>query len=146
MSKLLSTKQKVYTELFVGTLIYVVVLGFLRDYTDIVSAQSFSSLFFASVVLEVLTFLTFQLKSQIVAWLRSKQGVMYRVLLFFAVWFIMFTSKFVFIAALDFFFGNYVYIHGFFGILFVVATVTILHKLSTVVFRRLADDHTKTSP
>lgn len=134
-----NAKQQVFTELFVGTLIYVVVLGFFRDYTDIVYAKSFSTMFLVAVVLEVLTYLAFLLKKRIVAWLKPKTGALYRVLLFFAVWFVMFISKFVFIAVLDLLFSDYIYIHGFFGILFVVASVTILHKLVGVTFQKLSD-------
>lgn len=134
-----SVKQEVFTELFVGTLIYVVVLGFFRDYTDIVTAQSFTWLFFGAVVLEALTYFAFLLKKHIVSWLKNKPGVGYRILLFFSVWLVMFVSKFVFIAVLDLLFGEYVYVHGFFGILFVVMSVTILHKLANLTFQKLAD-------
>ena len=139
MAANLSAKQQVFTELFVGTLIYVVVLGFFRDYTDIVYAKSFSTMFLAAVVLEILTYLAFLLKKHIVAWLKPKSGAIYRVLLFFAVWFVMFVSKFVFIGVLDLLFSDYIYVHGFFGILFVVLTVTILHKLANFTFQKLAD-------
>ncbi len=135
----LSAKQQVFTELFVGTLIYVVVLGFFRDYTDIVYAKSFSTMFLAAVVLEVLTYFAFLLKKRIVAWLKPKSGALYRALMFFAIWFVMFISKFVFIGVLDLLFSGYIYIHGFFGILFVVLTVTILHKLATLTFQKLSD-------
>ena len=117
----LSTKQQVFTEIVIGTLIYVVVLGFFRDYTEIVTANSFSTTFLAAFVLQILTYLTFLLKKRIIAWLRGKPGTLYRVLMFFCVWLVMFLSKFVFIAVLDLLFSEYIYVHGFFGILFVVS-------------------------
>ena len=135
----LSTKQQVFTEIVVGTLIYVLVLGFFRDYTDIVTANSFSTIFLAAFVLQILTYLTFLLKKRIIAWLRGKPGTLYRVLMFFCVWLVMFLSKFVFIAVLDLLFSHYIYVHGFFGILFVVLCVTILHKLANYTFQKLAD-------
>jgi hypothetical protein len=58
-----SPAQLKFQELFVGTLIYAVVLGFFNDYTSIVYAKSFSTIFLAAVLLEALTFLTFELKS-----------------------------------------------------------------------------------
>lgn len=135
----LSTKQQVFTEIVVGTLIYVVVLGFFRDYTDIVTAKSFSTIFLAAFVLEVMTYLTFLLKKRIIAWLKDKSGTIYRVLTFLCVWLVMFVSKFVFIGVLDLLFSKYIYVHGFFGILFVVLSVTILHKLANFVFHMLAE-------
>ncbi len=132
-----SPQQMLFQELFIGTLIYVVVLGFFNDYTSIVYARSFSTMFLAAIALEALTYLVFLLKKTIVAWLKDREGFAYRVLMFFCVWLVMFTSKFVFIGALDLLFGSYIRVNGFFGILLVVATVTITHKLAYAVFYRL---------
>lgn len=129
--------QLAYQELFIGTLIYVAVLGLFNDYTSIVSAKSFSTIIYASIVLELLTYLAFKLKSTIIAWLKGREGIVYKILMFFCVWLIMFLSKFVFIWALDIIFGDYISINGFFGILLVVLSVTIVHKLAYYVFQRL---------
>lgn len=134
-----STQQQVYTEMVVGTLIYVVVLGFFRDYSDIVTATTFSTLFLSSMVLQILTYLTLMLKKRIIAWLKPKSGIVYRILTFFCVWLVMFLSKFVFIAVLDLLFSQYIYVHGFYGILFVVLSVTLLHKLANYTFHRLGE-------
>lgn len=132
-----TTKQLLFQEIFIGTLIYVTVLGFFNDYTTIVYATSFSTIFFASIVLEILTYLTFGLKSRIVAWLQGREGRIYRVLMFFSVWLIMFLSKFVLIWVLSALFGSYISINGFFGILAVVLCVTVIHKLTYKVFNML---------
>lgn len=131
-------KQLVFKELLIGTLIYVVVLGFLADYTDIVWAQSFSTIFMASFVLQVLTSAVFLLKKKIVTWLKDKKGKGYKALMFFCVWLLMFISKFVFIAVLDVLFGSYIYVSGFFGILIVVASATILVSLADYTFSKLS--------
>lgn len=133
----LSPRQLVFQELFVGTLIYAVVLGFFNDYTSIVSARSFSTIFFASLVLEVLTYLVFQLKNSIIVWLKDRHGLIYRIAMFFCVWLVMFLSKFVFIWALDVLFDDYIIINGFFGILLVVLCVTVIHKLARVAYTAL---------
>jgi len=134
-----SSRQLVFQELFIGTLIYVTVLGLLNDYTTIVYAKSFSTIFFASVALELLTYLAFQLKSSIINGLKDKNGKMYRILMFFCVWLVMFLSKFVFIWVLDVLFGSYIAINGFFGILLVVLSVTIVHKSAYVIFKKLGE-------
>lgn len=64
---LFNARQLLFKELFVGTLIYAVVLGLFDDYTDIVYITSFSFTLFAAVVLEILTYLAFLLKNQIIA-------------------------------------------------------------------------------
>lgn len=141
----LNTKQLIFTEIIVGTLIYVVVLGFFRDYSDIVTANSFSTIFLSAFVLQILTYLTFLLKKRIVFWLKDKPGTLNRVLMFFCVWLVMFLSKFVFLGVLDLLFSQYIYVHGFFGILFVVLCVTMLHKLANYTFQKLAVPPTATT-
>lgn len=136
-NKAFNNKQLLFQELFVGTLIYAVVLGFFNDYSSIVNAKSFSTIFFASLVLEVLTYLAFQLKARIINTLKGREGLTYSILMFFGVWLVMFMSKFVFIWILDVLFGSYININGFFGILLVVLCVTVLHKVAVYTFKRL---------
>lgn len=135
-----TSAQLAYQELFIGTLIYVAVLGLFNDYTSIVSAKSFSTIIYASIVLEILTYFAFKLKNTIIAQLKNREGAIYKVLMFFSVWLIMFLSKFVFIWALDLVFGNYIAINGFFGILLVVLSVTIVHKFAYVIFHKLGKE------
>ena len=125
--------------MFVGTLIYAVVLGFFDDYTSVVYAESFSTLFLAAFVLQVLTYLAFLLKTKIVQALKHRTQMMYRVLMFFCVWLVMFVSKFVFVWVIDLIFGYYIDIYGFFGILAIVLCVTVIHKLADTIFVRLGD-------
>ncbi len=81
--KVFNSKQLLFKELFVGTLIYAVVLGFADDYTSIVYAKSFSTIFLAAIVLQVLTYGAFFLKGKIIDWLKDRQGFMYKILMFF---------------------------------------------------------------
>ena len=135
---ILTPEQLIFKEILIGTLIFVVVLGFFADYTDIVWAKSFSSTFMAAFVLQALTSAVFMLKKKIVAWLKYKNGTGYKALMFFCVWLLMFVSKFVFIGVLDLLFGSYVYVSGFFGILIVVASATILVSLADYTFSKLS--------
>lgn len=134
-------KQLLFKELFIGTLIYVTVLGFFDDYTSFVYATSFSTIFLAAIILELLTYLAFLLKSRIVSWLKDKQGFVYKVLMLFCVWLVMFLSKFLFIWVIDTIFSDNINIHGFFGILWLVLSVTLVHKVADRVFVKLGDKH-----
>lgn len=140
-NEVFNRKQLVFKELFVGSLIYAVVLGFFNDYSDIVYAKSFSTIFLAAIVLEILTYLAFLLKSNIIKRLNGRQQLIYKIMMFFSVWFVMFVSKFVFIWAIDFIFGDYINIYGFFGILIVVVCVTIVHKLADLIFIKLGNNN-----
>jgi L-asparagine transporter-like permease len=132
-----SKKQLVFKELFVGTLIYVCVLGFLSDYTNIVYAKSFSYLFYASFVLEVLTFLTLLAKKKVLSRLNKKEGAKHKAAVLLGAWLILFLSKFVFIGAIDLLFMGTVTVYGFFNIFAVVLTVTLVHKAADSTFKRL---------
>lgn len=134
-----NSRQLLFEELFVGTLIYATALGFFNDYTTIVQADSFSTIFLASFVLQVLTYYTFALKRRVLDLIKDRSGALYGFLRFFSVWLIMFLSKFVFVWVVDLIFGVTINIHGFFGILAVVATVTIASKLKDFVFHKLGD-------
>lgn len=135
-----NSKQLLFKEVFVGTLIYAVVLAFFNDYTSLVYAKSFSTIFYASIVLEVLTYLALFLKDTIIKSLIGKTAVVYRIVMFFCVWLVMFISKFIFVWVIDLIFGSYINIKGFFGILSVVVIVTLMHKVADRIFIMLGDN------
>jgi EamA domain-containing membrane protein RarD len=139
-SSIFNSRQLAFKELFVGTLIYAVTLGFFNDYTSLVYAKSFSTIFYASILLEILTFLAILLKGQIVYRLKDKQSKSYKLLMFFCVWLVLFLSKFVFIWAIDFAFGDNININGFFGILLIALCVTVVHKLADYTFLKLGEN------
>jgi hypothetical protein len=132
-----TARQLLFKELFVGTLIYAVVLGFFDDYTSIVEARSFSYVFMAAIVLEVLTCGAFAVKDAIVKSLRHRESRASTVVMALGVWLVMFVSKFVFIWAIDLVCGENVNINGFFGIFVIALVVTVMHRLADWVFVRL---------
>lgn len=141
-SRSFSSRQLVFKELFVGTLLYAIVLGFFDDYTSIVDARSFTYVFLAAIVLEVLTCTALAVKDAIVGHLRHRGTRSAIALMAFGVWFVMFSSKFVFIWAIDLVFGEDVNINGFFGIFVVALLVTVAHRLADLVFVRLGESTT----
>ena len=141
-SRSFNSRQLLFKELFVGTLIYTIVLGFFDDYTSIVEAKSFTYIFLAAIVLEVLTCMALAVKDAIVGHLRPRGTRRAIALMAFGVWFVMFSSKFVFIWAIDVVFGEDVNINGFFGVLAVALIVTVTHRLADIVFARLGETTT----
>ena len=102
-------------------------------------AQSFTFIFLAAVVLEVLTCAALAVKDAIVGHLRHRGTRRAIALMAVGVWFVMFSSKFVFIWVIDLMFGEDVNINGFFGIFAVALVVTVAHRLADLVFVRLGD-------
>jgi hypothetical protein len=133
-----ATRQRVYAETVIGTLVYAVVLGFFDDYTDLVEITSFSTLFLAAFVLQLLTWLTFRAKDLATGLVGDGVETRHKVGRGFAVWVVMFGSKFVFIEVIDLFFGDAVEFSGFVAVLVLVAVTTILGRLGEVVYDRLA--------
>jgi hypothetical protein len=133
-----SPKQQLFREMVLGTLVYSVVLGFFNDYTNILHIETYSTTFFTAIVLQLLTYSTFGLKNVVIKHFKDKEGSKYKIALGFGVWLIMFLSKFVFLAAIDFIFGNAVEISGFVGLALIIAIMTISKKLIDVVYVKLA--------
>ena len=120
----------------IGTLVYAVVFGFFNDYTNIVTATSFSIVFLAAIIMQALVYPTFLLKKQIVNWFTSQKTKASRYWMIFSIWFVLFVSKFIFLGALNFFLGEYIHISGFVGIVVVVVCATLITKL-ILLFSRL---------
>ena len=126
-------RQRLFSEIFISTLLYVAVLGFFNEYTDIVYVKSFSYLFFASIIMGLLTCGTFWLKNKVIARFNETR----KLVMIVGVWLIMFLSKFVFVEAIDAVFGNDVTIYGYFGIVAVVLSATVAEKLAYFVYEKL---------
>jgi hypothetical protein len=135
----LTSRQVLFEEMFVGTLIYTMVLGFFDDYTDVFVATSFSTVFLVALIMQVLTYLTFSLKRRVVRRFGRREGAGSTAGMVLSVWLIMFLSKFVFLWVLDGLFGSSMQISGFLGLIAIIVTVTALSALADTVFKRLGD-------
>ena len=131
------TRQKIYRSILIGTLIYSVVLGFFNDYTDILYTASYSTTFLMALLMQCMVFPTLLLKKRIAAWFKQRDGKYARAAMVFSVWLEMFSSKFVFLAAIDVVFGSAVSITGFVGLLLIIVTATLLQTLADYVDTRL---------
>lgn len=137
-SNLRSRNQEIFREFVLGILVYAVVLGFFEDYTDILSTWSYSITFFVAIVMQILTYITFWLKGKVVKKFKGREGSRYKVALVFGVWLIMFFSKFVFLAVINFIFGDAAQISGFIGLMFIILVMAAFKALINKVYERLA--------
>lgn len=135
----LNKKQQIFMEMVFGVFIYAVVLGFFNDYTDIFFTNSYSTTFLVAVVMQVLTYLTLILKKFVASKFKNKPGKFNKFALIFGVWLVLFLSKFVFLAAIDFIFGSYVEISGFIGLIAIILTMTVAKTILDLVFNKLED-------
>jgi len=133
----LSRRQLMFAEVFVGFLIYMLVLGLFEEYTDIVTAKSFSVIVLAAMLMEALTFLTFLCKDWWIGFLTRWRGELSRPQKLIGLWAVMFFSKFPFLWAIDWVFQGDFAVRGFFSIVLLVGCVTVLAKLANAFFVRL---------
>lgn len=122
-----------------GTLVYSVVLGFFNDYTDILQTRSYSVTFMVAIVLQILTYLTFQLKGKVASHFKARTDALQKPGLILSVWFIMFVSKFVFLAVISMVFQSSVCVSGFIGLMTIIITMTIAKQLIDFAYNKLGD-------
>jgi hypothetical protein len=134
-----NSKQLLFREMVLGTLVYAVVLGFFNDYTSILSTKSYSVTFLVAVVMQILTYLTLLLKKRVGNWFKSKTHLLSSVGFVVGVWLVLFLSKFIFLSVIDFVFGQAVEISGFVGLMVVILSVTLVKELIDFIFKKLAD-------
>lgn len=123
--------------MLVGTLLYSVVIGFFNDYTNILHTRSYSITFALAVVLQLLTFATFEVKKLVVKQTNKFNGPQGKFALVFGVWLVLFFSKFVFLWAIGVVFKDSVELTGFINILIVVATMTLAQRLLQYIDTKL---------
>lgn len=131
-------RQEIFIQMVIGTLIYSVVFGFFSDYTNLVHTNSYSITFIAALLMQLLVYPTFKLKSLIARWFRKKNTKARKVGLVFTIWAILFVSKFIFLEVLNVVLGDYIEI-GFIGIILVIICSTILTKLTQIIYTKLGN-------
>ena len=121
-----------------GVLLYSVVLAFFNDYTNIFSVSSYSTTFEVAVVMQLLTYAMFVAKDRIVYGFKRAESTS-RIGMALSVWLLMFLSKFVFLGVIDLIFSQEVEISGFFGLIAIIASLTIAQSLVERADKKLAD-------
>jgi hypothetical protein len=130
-------RQEFFRGMFLGTLLYTVVIGFFNDYTNILSTRSYSITFTLAILLQILTCLTFKVKDFVVQKSKLFEGQKGKFVLVFGVWAVMFFSKFVFLWAIGLVFDESVQIDGFFNIFYVVLAMTLAQKALYFIDKKL---------
>lgn len=133
-------KRELFRDLTTGTLLYVVVMGFFDDYTSLLDISSHSILVLASIVMQLLTLGTLQLKKVVVSRMKGDREKANTVAVGLAIWAIVFFSKFVFLEVIDILFGDNVNFSGIIGLAVVVAATLVVDMLLELVDMSLAKD------
>ncbi len=141
----LTSRQLLFREMVLGTLVYTVVLGFFNDYTTLFHTNSYSTTFLVAFVLQVLTYLTLLLKKRVAGRFTHKTGFWSKAGLVGSVWAVLFLSKFVFLAVIEVLFRSYVEISGFVGLMVVIVIMTVAKQGIDYIFNKLGDEQSSGS-
>ena len=127
---------------FTAILVDLVVLNVLAEYWTRVVVDSFTISLFTAVLLQVLLKLTLAIEHRIAAYFKSKEGAAARVLRFLAAWAVLFASKLVILAVVDFAFGEWIHFngpnHGLLAFIGVVVAMLAAEEGFVRFYRRLA--------
>jgi uncharacterized membrane protein len=134
-----NSRQVMFLSMVVGILLYSVVLGFFNDYSSILQTSSYSVTFSLAIVMQLLTYLTFELKNKIQAFFSSRDKKVDKLAMAFFVWLTLFLSKFVFLWVISFVFRQEVYISGFVGLFIIIIVLTAIQGLFDFAYSNLAD-------
>jgi hypothetical protein len=136
-----SPRQRGFMRYFTAILVDLVVLGLFVQYWDHVSADSFTVMLLAAVLLQLLLKLTIALEHRLAAYFNARPGGFAKFMRFFTAWLVLFGSKFVILEALVFAFGDRLRFagpfHGIVALIVVVVAMLVAEAVLVMLYRRL---------
>ncbi len=126
---LMRLRQDTYRDWVLGTLVYVVVLSLFNDYANVIDVSSASTILFASLILQALTFWTLGFKKWLGSQFNYPKNKKFRPAKFLSLWAVLFFSKFIFLWVIEVVFGRNFEISGFVGLMVIVLAMTIIKEL-----------------
>lgn len=133
-----SGRQRFAIELTAGTALYSIVLAVFNDYTDLLHTSSSSVTLALAVVLYTLTAGTFALKDRFARWHTDQGAPGGKAARGFGLWLILFSSKFAFLAVIEWVFPRNVEVASVIGLVAIIAAFTITDRVARLVYRALA--------
>ena len=131
-----SLRQRVFMRYLTATLVDLVVLGLFAEYWEHVSADSFTIMLLAAVLLQILLKLTIALEHRVAAYFNARPGGFNKFMRFFTAWLILFGSKFVILEALALAFGDRLRFGGpFHGIVVLIVVVVVMLVVEAVLVK-----------
>lgn len=138
----LSRKQYLFIRYSYAILIDLAVLCLFNQFWDNVFIENFLIALLVAILLQAFLQLTFYLEHKVANYFQTKEGTAPRVMRALSTWFIIFSSKFVILAAIDFTFGYRVHfygaVHGIIAFFTVVIAIIVAEQLTFKLHRALA--------
>lgn len=128
----LSKRQIVFLSWTKDILIYTTVINLFVEFNPKIIIDSFTISIFTAVVLKILLEVILKLEHKVASKLEG-----YKVIRFFAVWAILFGSKFLILEVIDFLFGDHVNLGKFWDVILLVIVMMVARVIIQKVFRSL---------
>ena len=136
-----SKRQRVFMRYLTATLVDLVVLGLFAEYWEYVTADSFTIILLAAVLLQVLLKLTIVLEHWVAAFFNARPGGFNKFMRFFGAWVVLFGSKFVILEAVVLAFGDRLRFggpfHGVVALIVVVVVMLVVEAVLVKFYRRM---------
>ncbi len=136
-----SKRQRVFMRYLTATLVDLVVLGLFAEYWEYVTADSFTIILLAAVLLQILLKLTIVLEHWVAAFFNARPGGFNKFMRFFGAWVVLFGSKFVILEAVVLAFGDRLRFggpfHGVVALIVVVVVMLVVEAVLVKFYRRL---------
>lgn len=129
--------QKVYLEWLVDILAYIIVLNLLTEHFDAFFIYSFTTSILVAISMKLILVPILILKSKVSSYWKSKEGRFYRLLGLVNKFAILFFSKFLILAYLDFKYKELVSIEGFVSITILILLLMLTGKLLRYLYEYL---------
>jgi len=131
-----SKRQRVFMRYLTATLVDLVVLGLFAEYWEYVTADSFTIMLLAAVLLQVLLKLTIVVEHWVAAFFNARPGGFNRFMRFFMAWVVLFGSKFVILEAVVLAFGDRLRFGGpFHGVVALIVVVVVMLVVEAVLVK-----------
>jgi hypothetical protein len=121
--------QKIFLEWLIDILAYIVVLNLLTEHSDAFFIYSFTLSILVAISMKFILVPILILKAKVSSYWKSKEGRLYRILGLVNKFAILFFSKFLILAYLDFKYKELVSIEGFVSITILVVLLMLTGKL-----------------
>ena len=118
-------------------LVDIVVLNLFVEFVHTVVIDSFWISILTAVLLKLMVDAVKGLEQRVSAYLSAKEGAAWKPIRFFAVWLILFLSKFVILEVVNVVFGSHVELGAFVEILAIVLTMLVANAALQSVYRWL---------
>ncbi len=141
----ITTRQLRFTSIAADVLIFVTILNLFVEYSYAIEIDSFTISILTAVVLKLLLDGITAAEHAVAEYLSARDRPLSKVLRVFAVWLILFLSKFMILEVVDFVFGDHVELGGFVEVTLLIIVMIVVQRLVYRFYWALGDDSVSTA-